>query len=156
MGHAEPIRYQESADLPYEPERMFDLVADIERYPEFLPEYRAVRVLARTRDGLRVEQVIGLSTLELTLSAVATLRRPEAILVRSHQLLLGELEIRWGFVPTAAGTRVDFRMALTPPSRFASGLVGHLLRKSAARTLGAFVERADRIYGRGGDAADAG
>lgn len=148
MGNAEPIRYAQSADLPYERDRVFDLVADIERYPEFLPEYRAVRICSREGDTLQVEQVVNFPVFDLTLSSVATLRRPESIVVQSHQALLGDLEIRWEFKPGGMGTLVDFRMALMPPSRFGAGLVEYLLSRSAARTLRNFAERAQKVYGR--------
>jgi coenzyme Q-binding protein COQ10 len=141
------IRYAQSAILPYAPERMFDLVADIERYPEFLQEYRRVRVRARDGELLHVDQVIGLAFVELTLSATATLRRPDLIIVRSRQELLGDLEIRWDFAPATSGSRIEFRMELIPPSRVAAGIAGHLLTRSAARTLTAFAARARRMYG---------
>jgi coenzyme Q-binding protein COQ10 len=141
------IRYTQSAILPYAPERMFDLVADVERYPEFLQEYRQVRIRARDGELLQVDQVIGLAFIQLTLIATATLRRPDFIIVRSRQALLGDLEIRWDFEPKANDTRVAFRMELTPPSRLAAGIAVHLLTRSAARTLGAFAARARQVYG---------
>ncbi len=141
------IRYAQSAILPYAPERMFDLVADVERYPEFLQEYRQVRIHARDGDTLFVDQVIGLAFIEFKLSAVATLRRPDSIVVRSRQDMLGDLQVRWGFAPDAAGSRVAFHLELTPPSRFAAGIAGYLLAKSAARTLDAFAARARLLFG---------
>ena len=149
MGFGEPIRYEQSADLPYATDRVFDLVADIERYPEFLSEYREVRILSRSGDTLQVDQVIGFSAVELTLSAVAFLKRPESIVVSSHHGLMGDLEVRWSFKPSKVGTYVGFSMELVPPTPFAAGLVGHLLTKSAQRTLQAFTERAQRVYGKG-------
>lgn len=146
MG-SDPIRYSQSTDLPYAPERVFDLVADVERYPEFLGEYREVRIRSRDGDTLRVDQLIGFAVVEFKLTAVATLRRPESIVVRSHHGLMGDLEIRWGFVPSVAGTQVSFRMELVPPSRFAAGLVGYLLTGAAERTVQAFTERARQMYG---------
>ena len=154
MVHAEPIRYAQSARLPYAPELMFDMVADVERYPEFLHEYRAVRIRSRTGDTWQVDQAIGFASVELTLRAVARLLRPESIIVRSSQMLLGDLEIRWDFEGAGTGTRVDFRMALSPPSRFAAGLAEHLLTKSATRTLEAFAERARQLHGRGADSPE--
>jgi coenzyme Q-binding protein COQ10 len=149
MGRREVIRYAQSAVLPYAPERVFDLVADVERYPEFLNEYRTVRIRAREGNSLQVDQVIGFAAVELTLSAVARLRRPESIVVLSEHALLGELEVRWDFTPSGLGTRVDFQMTLTPPSRFAAGLAEYLLSRSAPRTLQAFAERAQQMVGRG-------
>jgi len=151
MERGEPIRYAQSAVLPYAPELIFDMVADVERYPEFLQEYRAVHIRSRDGDILHVDQVIGFAVIELTLSAVAKLRRPVSIIVYSDHDLLGALEIRWAFEPAGAGTRVDFQMALTPPTRFAAGLADYLLTRSASRTLQAFVERAQQVYGRGPD-----
>lgn len=149
MEHGTPIRYAQTAILPYGPAQMFDVVADIERYPEFLREYRAVRIVSRSGDLLRVDQVIGFASIELTLRAVAELKRPDSIRVRSSQMLLGDLEIQWDFSPAGEGTRVDFHMALSPPSRFATGLAEFLLSHSAARTLQAFAERADQVHGKG-------
>ena len=122
----EPIRFVQSAVLPYAPDLMFDMVADVERYPEFLHEYRAVHIRSRAGDTLQVDQVIGFAGIELTLSAEAKLLRPQSIIVRSSQLLLGDLEIRWDFEPSGTGTRVAFQMALSPPSRFAAGLAEFL------------------------------
>lgn len=147
MERGEPIRYAQSAVLPYAPERIFDLVADIERYPEFLKEYRAVRVRSRAGDTLRVEQVVRFAIVELTLSAVAELRRPESIVVRSDRGLLGDLEIRWRFAPAGTGTRVDFEVALSPPSVLAAAVADYLLTKSAPRTFRAFTQRARRMFG---------
>lgn len=147
-GDGKTIRYAQSAILPYAPELMFDLVADIERYPEFLHEYRQVRIRARDADLLYVDQVIGLAFVELTLTATAMLRRPNSIIVRSRHELLGDLEIRWGFAPDSSNTRVEFRMELTPPSRFAAGIAGYLLTKSTGHTLAAFAGRARQVYGK--------
>ena len=147
MVLVEPIRYLQSAVLPYAPDLVFDLVADIERYPQFLEEFRTVHVRARNGDTLHVDQVIGLAAVELTLNSVATLLRPQSIVIRSDHRLLGDLEMRWDFAPADVGTRVDFRMALSGPPRFAASLAEHLLSRSATRILEAFAERAQHVYG---------
>ena len=151
MRAVEPIRYAQSALVPFAPERMFDLVADVERYPEFLGEYRSVRIVGRSGDTCRVEQVIGLGPLEFTLDSVATLLRPASIVVRSDHALLGELLIAWAFAEAGPATRIDFRLALAPASGVAAGIAAHLLGRYAPRTLQAFVERAAQRYG--GDTA---
>jgi coenzyme Q-binding protein COQ10 len=147
LGPEAPIRYEQSIDLPYSQIQMFDLVADIERYPEFLDEYREARILSRAGNMLYVDQVIGLPLVNVTLRAEATFNRPEQIVVRSSQSLLGDLEVRWAFSPLQRGAHVDFHMALTPPSRLGAGLAEYLMETSAARTLQAFADRAARLYG---------
>jgi ribosome-associated toxin RatA of RatAB toxin-antitoxin module len=126
---------------------MFDLVADIERYPEFLDEYREARILARRDNTLKVHQLIGLPLVNLPLDAEAILNCPDSIIVRSNRSLLGDLEIRWKFALTATGTRIEFRMTLTPSSPFGEGIAQYLLSKSATHTLHAFAGRAAKLYG---------
>lgn len=141
-----PLRYEQSVELPYSPGEVFDLVADIERYPEFLPEYREVRIRAREGERLLVDQVIGLPLVTLSLQAEAIIHRPEIISVRSRQSLLGELHARWAFRASPAGAHVDFHLALTPASPFGAGLARYLMERSAARTLRAFAARAATLY----------
>jgi coenzyme Q-binding protein COQ10 len=144
-----PIRYAQTIELPYSPVQMFDLVADIERYPEFLDEYREVKIRSRTDDTLEVDQLIALPLINLPLNAIATFMRPESIIVRSTQPLLGEMEILWRFASVAGGARIDFNMSLNPPSRFGAGLAEFLMSHYAVRTLNAFAERAAKLYGAG-------
>lgn len=150
MALVEPIRYMQSAVLPYAPDLVFDMVADIERYPEFLKEFRAVHIRSRSGDTLHVDQVIAFAAVELTLKAVARILRPQSIIIHADHVLLGELEMRWDFMPAGLGTRVDFQMALSASSGFAGGLAEHLLTRSATRTLQAFAERAQHVYGKPG------
>jgi coenzyme Q-binding protein COQ10 len=147
MGSAAALHFVQSAELPYTTTQMFDLVADVERYPEFLAEYHEVHIRSRVGDTLHVEQRIGFAAIEFSLRAVATLHRPHSITVSSHHLLMGDLEINWRFEPSEKTTRVTFNMELVPPSSIGAGLVGHLLAHSAERTLQAFTRRAHQIYG---------
>ena len=142
-----PIRYAQTVELPYSPTQMFDLVADIERYPEFLDEYREARIRSRNGDTLEVDQVIALPLINLTVNAIATFMRPESIAVRSSQSLLGEMEVSWKFAAIDQGALIDFQMSLIPPSRFGAGLAEFLMTHSATRTLNAFAERAAKLYG---------
>lgn len=150
MALVEPIRYMQSAVLPYAPDLVFDMVADIERYPEFLKEFRAVHIRSRNGDTLHVDQVIGFAAVDLTLKAVARILRPQSIVIHADHVLLGALEMRRDFMSAGLGTHVDFRMALSAPSGFAAGLAEHLLTRSVTRTLQAFAERAQHMYGNPG------
>ncbi len=149
LGGMNSIRFEQSIELPYSQGQLFDLVADIESYPEFLDEYIEAKIHSRTGNLVLVDQVIGLPLVNVSLRAEATFNRPELIVVRSSQFLFGEMEIRWSFTSNHVGAHVDFQMALTPPSRFGAGLAEYLMEKSAARTLLAFAARAAKLYGEG-------
>jgi ribosome-associated toxin RatA of RatAB toxin-antitoxin module len=82
----------------------------------------------------------------LPLDSEAILNCPHSIIIRSNWSLLGDLEIRWKFAPTATGTRVEFCMVLTPSSPFGEGIAQYLVSQSATRTLHAFAGRATQLY----------
>jgi coenzyme Q-binding protein COQ10 len=146
MRDPHPIRYQQTADLPYRPEQVFDLVADIERYPEFLAEYRSVRIRARQDETLIVEQVVGVTGIELAFQSVALLHRPESISIRSEHPFFPRLGVDWRFHPAPRGCRVNFCMEIRVASGMLGALAGHWLKKAGARAVSAFVQRAREVY----------
>lgn len=82
---------------------MFDVVADVERYPEFLPGWHEVRILRRQGLDLLVEQRLGLAGLTRTMRSLARLQRPESIVVRPVDGLTEGLSLEWRFTDRAAG-----------------------------------------------------
>lgn len=137
--------FEEQRELPWTREGMFDLVADIERYPEFVPGWRSVRVLERAEGRLRVEQSIGPRLLGLRFRSRAALCRPASIEVRAEDGPLGALQLAWSFEPLAgSGCRVRLRVSADIRSR----VVRAALDELHARTVPAFERRAAQLYGR--------
>lgn len=139
--------------LPYTPEQMFDLVADVERYPAFLPWWRAARVRRRQGERLIVEQLIGHYGLRWRFTTQTRLERPRRIRVTSQDAPLRHLVILWCFAPaTGGGCRVSFRaryeLRRLPLRRLAARLFDDVLRQ----VVTAFEARAHAVYG-GRDAA---
>lgn len=137
----------ESGYLPFACERVFALVADIERYPEFVPGYRASRVLGQREDRLQVEQVVGLGGLQFRFRSQAELDPPRAIQVHSADFPFRELAIRWLFEPAGGGCRVTFRMTYRLLLPGFTRPTGFLLRNAAGETMRAFHDRAWQVYG---------
>jgi coenzyme Q-binding protein COQ10 len=131
-----------TARLPYSRERVFDLVADIERYPEFVPGYASARILSREGDRLVVEQTIGLSGFRERFVSEARLERPARIVVRSRGKLLQRLEIDWQFAGTGDGCQVTLLMNYRLSSKVLDFALLPLLDLMAEQTLQAFVRRA--------------
>lgn len=141
---------------PYTARQLFALVADIERYPEFLPWCRAARVLERRDGELLGELVISFKHMtesyvsRVTLSPPAGEReacRIDVALVRGpfHHLIN-----RWEFTPEGQGTRIDFFLDFRFRSRMLEKLLGALFSKATARMVTAFAERAQALYGKAG------
>ncbi|HEV2558460.1 MAG TPA: type II toxin-antitoxin system RatA family toxin [Microvirga sp.] len=138
----------------HSPEQMFALVADVERYPEFLPLCESLRVLRRTpnEEGgevLVAAMSVGYKAIKESFTSRVTLDRPAMrILVEYVDGPFKYLENRWTFRETSTGCDVEFFINYEFRS-FALGLLmGTMFDKAFRRFTQAFEERADRIYGR--------
>jgi coenzyme Q-binding protein COQ10 len=126
---------------------MFDLVIDIERYPEFVPGYLKARIVRKGDAMLLVEQNVGFGPLTTTFSSEALYDRPRHIQIRSVEKPFALLEIHWAFQPTPEGCRIAFNA----DGRLGAGIAARLLQPwidSLANSVPtAFVRRARAIYG---------
>lgn len=140
-------RHHVSRLLPYTCDQLYALVLDIERYPEFVPGYRAARILHREAQALEVEQSAGFGPLMLTFRSRAEFTAPVRIHIHASDGPFRRLEVTWQFTPHAGGCRVsaDTQYEL-------GGLLAPLLRGGLAvfapRLLDAFARRAAQLYGR--------
>ena len=96
-------RYRETRVLPYERDRLFDLIADVERYPEFLPWWHAARVRRRDGNAEHVEQLVGPAIARFRFASTTVLERPVHIHTTSNERPFRHLEIHWTFVPGPRG-----------------------------------------------------
>ena len=134
-------------------EQMFDLVADVERYPEFVPLCGSLRVRERKTMGEGVEVIVADMSVAYKLireSFVSrvTLDRPNLqILVEYLQGPFSKLENRWTFRPTGEATcEVEFFIDYEFKSRMLSMLMGAMFDTAFRRFAAAFERRADEIY----------
>ena len=134
--------------LPYEPEQLFDLASDVERYPEFLPWWRAARVRKRGRDVYYTDQVLGFGIIRARFSSKTVLRRPERIDVTSTDRPFRHFNLTWSFDPGPDG---GCRVSLLADTELRSALLGGFFDRAvggaAERIVSAFAARARRLYG---------
>ena len=133
---------------------MFDLVADVERYPEFVPLCTGLRVRRRARSGEGVETLVaemkvGYTAIHETFTSRVTLDRPDLqILVEYVDGPFRFLENRWAFRAEDAGCLIEFFIAYEFKSRALGLLMGAMFDQAFRRFVQAFEGRADAIYGR--------
>ena len=137
--------------------RMFDLVADVERYPEFVPLCRSLKIRQRTQNPDGTETVIADMTVAFKLvreafSSRVTLDRPNLkILVEYLRGPFSNLENRWSFEPKSDNScDVGFFIAYEFKSRMLALLMGAMFDAAFQRFAAAFEKRADVIYGKPG------
>ena len=134
--------------------QMFDLVADVERYPEFLPLCEDLRILRRVQSGEGIETLVatmavGYKAIRETFTTRVTLDHPRLrITVEYVDGPFQYLENRWTFRQTPGGCDVEFYINYEFKS-FALGLLmGSMFDKAFKKFTQAFEERANEIYGR--------
>ena len=142
-------RHSETRRLPYTPEQMFDLVADVRRYPEFLPWVVALRVRRDTPEEALADMIVGFKGLRETFTSKVTKTRPEAIRVDYVEGPLRFLHNDWRFRPDGEGCLVDFTVDFAFKSRVFEMLAGQVFAAALRRMTQAFEDRARALYGPG-------
>src|SRR5260221_10767837 len=101
--------FAETRVLPYAPHQLYDLVADIERYPEFLPWCLASRIKSREGNTIRADLVIGFKMIRERFTSTVVLEPPKRIEVAYAEGPFRYLNNHWVFEPTPdGGCRIDF------------------------------------------------
>lgn len=133
--------------------QMFDLVADVERYPEFVPLCKALKIRQRTArpDGTEVvvaDMTVSFKLLREAFTSRVTLDRANLkIMVEYLQGPFSSLENRWTFEPKADnGCDVGFFIAYEFKSRMLAMLMGAMFDTAFQRFAAAFEKRADEVY----------
>ncbi len=136
-------------DLPFTREQLFDLVADVERYPEFVPHWVAARVRRVTDQLYYTDQVVELKLLHLQFRSKTMLVRPERIEVTSSEKPFRFMRIGWEFASLADGTcRVGLKVEFDVSSGAVRKVIEFLSGDMARRLVDAFETRAREVYGR--------
>lgn len=142
--------YSISLSLPWSVEQLFDLAADIERYPEFLPGWKRVRILRRSDDFLQVEQQLGIGFLRQPFISKAIFERPYSVKVSSMDGPFRHLEICWEFEPLGQySSKLRFTIHYSMKKRLLEKVAKLLFERLALDTLDRFTHRARQLYGPG-------
>jgi coenzyme Q-binding protein COQ10 len=129
-------------------EELFELAADIERYPEFLPGWEAVRVLQRDCDRLHVEQHLGFPAFSHAFVSTARLEPPERVFIRSQDGPFRDLQIEWRFEACDEGLcQVSFRMEYELASHMLEIVAEPVFQAAASDVVARFRARARELYG---------
>jgi coenzyme Q-binding protein COQ10 len=150
-------RHNETRHLPYSPDQMFDLVADVAHYGEFLPWVAAVRVREDGETEMVADLVVGFKGISERFTSKVTKQRASRIHVNYLDGPLKYLRNEWTFRPDGeGGTLVDFTVDFAFKSRLFEMLAGQVFDKALRKMIGAFETRAAELYASDGEGARAG
>ena len=138
---------------------MFDLVADVEKYPQFVPLCAALKVKSRAAkgDGMTVmvaDMTVAYKMIQQTFTSRVTLDRPNLkIVVEYLDGPFSRMQNRWTFQPTGEGateaaSEIEFFIDYEFRSRTFAMLMGAMFDTAFRRFAAAFEKRADEVYGR--------
>ena len=134
---------------------MFDLVADVERYPEFVPLCKSLKIRQRTPkpDGTEIvvcDMTVSFKLIREAFTSEVTLDRPNLkILVKYLRGPFSNMENRWTFEPKSDhACDVGFYISYEFRSRMLAILMGTMFETAFQRFAAAFEKRADVVYGR--------
>jgi coenzyme Q-binding protein COQ10 len=143
-------RHTETRVLPYTPDQLFNLVADVGRYQEFLPWVAATRIRADSEREMLADLVVGFGALKETFTSRVRKTRPLKIEIDYLEGPLKYLHNSWKFRPAPSGTEVDFCVDFAFRNRIFEALAGQMFDRALRRMIGAFEARAAALYGDGG------
>ena len=140
--------HAEKKILRYTPEQLFDMVADVRRYPEFLPWCVGARVISHKDGELVADLTIGFKMFRETFRSQVTLERPQHVHVRYLNGPFRYLNNHWRFLPHPQGTEVHFFVDFEFRSRLLQAVIGTVFEQAVSLMVRAFERRAMILYGR--------
>lgn len=145
-------KFETTRRVPYTAQQMYQIVADVEAYPQFLPLCEGLQVETREvtpeKTTIIATMSVGYKTIRESFRTRVTLTPADpAILVEYLDGPFKRLENRWRFQPTATGSDVHFFIDYEFRSVMLSVLMGALFDKAFRRFSEAFEDRARTVYG---------
>jgi ribosome-associated toxin RatA of RatAB toxin-antitoxin module len=137
-----------NARVPYTTEQMFDLVNDVERYPEFLHWCKAAKVNSRQGNSVEATLEIGVLGFHQSFRTRNTLQRPERIGIDLVSGPFRRLRGEWRFLPAAGpGTDISLSLAFEVTMSPFGAVFARVFEELARSQMTAFIKRAATVYG---------
>lgn len=136
--------------VPYSAEQMFDLVASVDKYPEFMPWCGGSQIHWRNDDGMQASVTISMAGVKQTFTTKNHHQYPNLIELELVDGPFSELKGRWEFQALSdSACKVVFTLHYAFASKTLAKLVGPIFSRIANSFIDSFTQRADAIYGQG-------
>ena len=146
--------HSETQHFIYSADQLYQLVKDVEKYPEFLPWCRAARITEQ-HDGYFIADLVicfkhitEKYTSKVILTPPQKAGGPAAIDVELVKGPFTQLENHWRFTPKSDGTELTFDVSFNFKSRILDNLIGPFFGKATEKMVSAFTTRAHELYGK--------
>lgn len=139
--------YTDKREFPYTPDQMFDLVADVESYGDFVPGWVNASILERDGEVVYVDQEVRFGMFHTSFLSQGIFTRPESIEITSSDGPFVYLSIRWNFeASNKQGCIIHFHAGFELRSRFLEKIMSRLFSDIMRRCVSAFEQKAHELY----------
>lgn len=143
-------KHVEKRNLPYTPEQLFALVAEVDKYQDFLPWCQSSVIKRREGNVFYADLVIGYKRIRETFGSRVTLKEPDRIDVEYLSGPMKYLKNYWQFIREKDGScTIDFYVDFEFKNIILQNLMGVFFNELIRRMVSAFEQRAKQIYGEG-------
>ncbi len=140
--------HSEKRNLPHTREQMYDLVSDVEKYPEFLPWCIELRVKDKRMNQITADMVIGYKMFQEKFTSKVQLKDPDRIDVVYEDGPFKYLNNRWIFIEEDDGScTIDFFVDFEFKSKLLQNMIGIVFNEAIKIMVKAFEKRACIVYG---------
>lgn len=139
---------RETRTLPYSAAQMYNLVADVGKYREFLPWVIATRVRSDSETEMLADMVVGFKSIRETFTSRVIKTQHQQIAVKYVDGPLSDLHNVWTFREVDAGTcEIDFAVDFEFKNRMFQAIAGQYFDRAFRKMVAAFETRAGELYG---------
>ena len=141
--------HAEKRVLKHSRDHLYQMVADVEQYPQFLPWCTALRIRSRSEQHITADMVIGFKIFREKFTTRVTFSPPNRIDVEYLNGPFRYLNNHWIFIPQDDGScMVDFYVDFEFHSKILQKTIGLVFNEAVQKMIGAFESRADALYGK--------
>jgi coenzyme Q-binding protein COQ10 len=133
--------------MPYTAKQMYDLVADVARYGEFLPWVIATRVREDSDTEMVADMLVGFKMLREKFTSKVMKDSPRSITVHYVDGPMRDLDNRWEFRDVEGGCELDFNVTFSFRNALFESIAGQYFDRAFRKMVEAFEERAAQLYG---------
>lgn len=139
-------RHEERATLGYSADELFEVVADVNDYPSFVPWCSGARIHREDQREIIADLVIGFGLFQESFTSQVTLDRPRQVLVRAIEGPLEHLINTWNFTSVKDGTQVDFSIDFQFKSHLLDHVANTMFHEASTRMMSAFASRVHLVH----------
>ncbi len=139
-------RIRVSEVVPFTQEQIYNVVVDVERYPEFLPWCTQTRIQERRENQFTAELTVAFKGIREKFKTLDVLTPPEKVEINLRSGPFKYLVSTWKFTPVGSRTRVDFFIDFSFQSRMKEMIMGPVFTQVSKQMVAAFRKRAVTLY----------